>query len=228
MRVGIGVPGLRMHVSFVRTASVARMSKATSGADDPACRCAHAGYLLGQSSAIRNGGLGSCEDYRTSLVGKPKDEDLGSRGADLAWWKVDHGDHALAAKVLDCIVLCNLSCAFLQTYAGPEVDYQSVGWISCLREGHGLADGPSAHVHFKEVFERNFRSGGRRWIVSDVHRCSTAIWTERHYSDNAPAKNVRLPLDDRGFLSDRKALERHYLSNEIAENRKQASKIAEF
>src|ERR1700730_1820047 len=148
--------------------------------------------LLGQSSAIRNGGLRSCEDYRTRLVGKPKDEDLGSHGAALAWWKVDHGDHALAAKVLDGIVLCNPSSAFLQTYAGPEVDYQSVGWISCLREGHGLADGPGADVHFKEVFERNFRSGGRRWIVSDVHRCSTAIWTERHYSDNAPAKKIRL------------------------------------
>jgi hypothetical protein len=34
----------------IAAASVARMSKATSGADlssiDPVCRCAHAGYLL--------------------------------------------------------------------------------------------------------------------------------------------------------------------------------------
>jgi hypothetical protein len=41
-------------------------------------------------------------------------------------------------------------------------------------------------------------------------------------------KNVRLLLDGSGLLSDRNALERHRLSNEIAENRKQASKIVEF
>jgi len=67
--------------SLAKAASVARMSKATSGADlssiDPACRCAHAGYLLVLQARYRG-----CYGGSFGILARPRSVELrrGHRG----------------------------------------------------------------------------------------------------------------------------------------------------
>ena len=129
-------PPLRGGDSSRRAASLSVAFRASRPSPAEGARAA----VLNRSSPDRHLGPRPDQHDLAVAVGDAERQDLGHRRADLARREVDDGEDEAAGEVFEAVVPGDLGRGFLDADRRAEIDRQTIGGLSRLREGLGRDD----------------------------------------------------------------------------------------